>query len=247
MSSDQTVHAVVLRRRDSGESDRRLTLLTAEQGLMEIIAKGAKRPGSRFSGSSEPLSAAIFHVALGKKNLFLTQAQPVSSFPGLRSDFDRLTFGLALAEVLAQITPPNQPAEATFRRTVESLKYLEVHPAPLASFLWSLVKFLQSSGFMPEWQRCAVCGREVEELKPAYSPHAGGLLHAACAERFTDRMFGPIEVAYTISKLADREEPPPNVKLAPECLRVLVPFWQAVTERPLPALKATLEQVSWKT
>ncbi|MBI1755525.1 MAG: recombination protein O N-terminal domain-containing protein, partial [Fimbriimonas ginsengisoli] len=39
--SERTVTAIVLRRRDSGESDRRLILFTPEEGKIEAIAKGA--------------------------------------------------------------------------------------------------------------------------------------------------------------------------------------------------------------
>jgi len=48
-------------------------------------------------------------VAEGKKNAFVTQVQPVSSFPGLRADYERLSFGQALAELAAAVMPHEQP------------------------------------------------------------------------------------------------------------------------------------------
>lgn len=244
MASEQTVHAIVLRRRDVGEGDRRLTVLTQEQGVIDVIAKGARRPGSRFSGSSEPLAVGIFHVALGKKNLFITQAQPVTSFPGLRSDYDRLNLALALLEIALVVSPHDQPAENLFQLTIESLRFLEVHPKPLVSFVWSEIKLMQEAGFMPDWETCARCALPVAEAEPAYSPHAGGILHRSCAEKYTDRRFARIEVAYGFAKLAEADKPPTNLKLVVESVVALFPFWRAIAEKPMPALESAVKQVS---
>ena len=65
-------------------------MLSQEAGVMDVVAKGARKAASRLAGSSEPLSACILHVAEGKKNAFVTQVQPVSSFPGLRSPVPNL-------------------------------------------------------------------------------------------------------------------------------------------------------------
>jgi DNA repair protein RecO (recombination protein O) len=62
----QMLRALVLRRRDAGESDRALTLLTEERGLVEVVAKGARKVGSRLAGCSEPLAVCELEVAKGK-------------------------------------------------------------------------------------------------------------------------------------------------------------------------------------
>ena len=64
---DTTVEAIVLRRRDSGESDRRLTIFSRELGKIDVVAKGAKKPTSRLRGVSEPLNVGRFTYASGKK------------------------------------------------------------------------------------------------------------------------------------------------------------------------------------
>src|SRR5688500_15988706 len=103
--SDTTVTAIVLRRKDSGERDRRLTLLTPELGKVDAIAKGARKGASRLAGSSDPLAMARMTLAKGKVNLFVTQAQPIHSFRGLRTDFERLSLALALVELYGAVLP----------------------------------------------------------------------------------------------------------------------------------------------
>ena len=119
--AERIVHAIVLRRRDSGESDRRLTVLTEEYGKIDVLAKGARKGGSRLSGVSDPLSAAVMNLAEGKRNLFITQAQPLHSFRGLRNDYDRLTGALALVELFAAILPIDEPFPEAYALLAQSL------------------------------------------------------------------------------------------------------------------------------
>lgn len=48
--------AVVLRGMDYGETSRILTLFTRRHGIIGAIAKGVRRPGSRFGSTLQPLS-----------------------------------------------------------------------------------------------------------------------------------------------------------------------------------------------
>ena len=233
----------MLRRRDAGEADRRLTVLTAENGVIDILAKGARRPGSRFSGSSEPLSVAVFHLAKGKVNEFITQAQPISSFPGLRTDFDRLSLALAVCEIAVAVLPHEQESPAAFRLVVEAFTYLEAHEKPLVAFAWAQLALMQIAGLSPRWDRCVVCDQTVEERAPGFSPHAGGILHEACSQRFTDRFTAPLEIAITLRKMQALAQPPSSLKLAFEACETLSRFWHSYGEAPLPALRAAMSAI----
>lgn len=240
---EQTVHAIVLRRRDAGESDRRLTLLTQEAGVIDVIAKGARKSGSRLSGCSEPLSASILQITPGKKQSFVTQAQPISSFPGLRSDYDRLSLGLALSELAAGVLPHDHPADEEFRFMVRALHDLEVHERPLVAFAWAEVMLMEIAGFMPSFGACVVSGAAIQEARPYVSPHAGGYLVAERSFDYSDAFQTTAEVLYGILSLAELEEPPGNLKFALETVRTLAPFWRAIVDRALPANEAMLQML----
>ena len=140
-----TVNAIVLKRTNAGESDRRLTVLTREIGKVDVVAKGARKSASRLAGSSDPLTAAVLSIAEGKRNRFVTQAQPLSSFRGLRSDFDRLGMALALVELYAAVLPVEEPAPQAFDLLVLSLTALEKAERPEASLAWAEVQLLSIS------------------------------------------------------------------------------------------------------
>jgi len=241
--SDTTVHAIVLRRRDSGESDRRLTVLTRELGKIDVVAKGARKSGSRLAGSSDPLVMAKLAIATGKKNQFVTQAQPMASFRGLRTDYERLSFALALCELYSAVIPWEEPFPEAYDLLTASLRALEEHGKPLVALVWAELQLLSLAGFLPAFDQSCIDGRPVKEADPWVSAHAGGYLSDADSLRFTDRVQTKAEVLYGLARTAELDEPPGNLKFAGECLVVLLSFWRQIAEAPLPANESCVTEV----
>lgn len=241
--SETTVHAIVLRRRDSGETDRRLTALTRELGKIDVIAKGARKAGSRLAGSSDPLVVAKFSIATGKKNQFVTQTQPLASFRHIRADYERLSFALALCELYSAVIPWEEPVPEAYELMSLSLTSLDTHDKPLVALVWAELKLLATSGFLPSFDRCAIDGQPVKEAEPWTSAHAGGYVSEPHAMRYTDRMRTRAEVLYGLARTADLDSPPGNLKFADECLAALLPFWRQIAEAPLPANEACVAEV----
>lgn len=241
--SETTVTAIVLRRKDTGESDRRLTLLTRELGKIDAVARGAKKSASRLAGSSDPLAMATMTLAKGKVNLFVTQAQPLHSFRGLRTDYERLTFALALLELYAAVLPWEEPMEGAFELLVISLKAIETHPKPVVALVWAELKLLEESGFLPPFDSCIVTGVKVQEGNPWLSPMAGGYVSLPSAGDYRDRFQTRAEVLYGLARAAELDDPPPNLKFADECLLALNPFWRHIVDAPLPANEAVKKEL----
>lgn len=240
----ETVHALVLRRRDSGEDDRQMTVLTAERGVVDVIAKGARKGGSRLAGSSEPFSVCTMSIAPGRKRRYVMQTQPITSFPGLRADFDRMTIGLGLLELALAILPHDDPAPRAFKFLVEALHHLEGHPKPIVVAVWAEVVLMSIAGFQPRFDACAVTGQSMREAEAWVSPSAGGYVVAEEAIDFRDRFRVRFEVLVGLAKIGKLEAPPKNLKFAKECLRTLVPFWAEIVGRPLPAHDASVREIA---
>lgn len=239
---DRTVHAIVLRRRDAGESDRRLTLLTEEYGKIDVLAKGARKGASRLSGISEPLSTAVLNLAEGKKSLFVTQAQPLSSFRGLRTDYERLSCGLALVELYAAVLPIDEPFPEAYELLRRSLRHLETHAKPVVALVWAEIQLLSITGFLPQFERCVATDQKILEAQPFISPRAGGYICEASAVTYTDRFRTRAEVLYGLSRLPEFDDPPGNMKFVDEALADLLPFWQHIAESQLPANETAVRE-----
>lgn len=240
---EQTLRAIVLSRRDVGESDRRLTILSEERGLIHVVAKGARKVGSRLAGCSEPLAVCEIQIARGKLREFVTQAQPITSFPGLREDFDRLSCGLALLELVASTTPGERPDPDLFTFLIVALKHLELHSRPLAVLAWAEVRLLEISGHLPSFGRCVETGATIREGDPWFSPTSGGYLSAERAHTAADRIRTRAEVLIGLDKLANLEEPPPNLRFAEDCLRLLHLIWHEIAHSNLPASEQLLKSL----
>lgn len=243
MSQDQTVTAVVLRRWDVGDKDRRLALLTLELGKLDVIAKGVRKVGSRLASVSEPLMLARLQLARGRIYRYVTQSQPISAFAGLREDLDRLLPALAFAELLSAMVPYEQPVPEMFHLAVRALHELEGHPEPLASAVWSCARLLAEAGFAPELDACVDTGAPPEGEYWLLSPTAGGLVSGSVAPGYTDCFEAPREAVIGWRKTALLESPPRHLRRAEECALAMAPFWRQASGMPLPAMEAWMKEL----
>ena len=78
------VTGMVIKSMPIGERDRRVTLLTSEQGKLSFFARGAAKPGSPFMGKTRPFSYGLFRLYQGRdsftlgKSYFISSSLPVS-------------------------------------------------------------------------------------------------------------------------------------------------------------------------
>jgi len=173
--------AIVLRCYPLGEADRLVSFLSRSAGRLRGVARGARRPRSRFGSTLEPLShVRIWFFERETRELVrINQSELIESFLEVQRDYGA---GLALAlvsEVTEAVLPEREPADATFRLVLVTARAIRrsVRAAlPLAYFsLWTV----RLGGWLPPLDRCARCGRELG-AEPVYgSPMYSGL---ACRE-----------------------------------------------------------------
>jgi hypothetical protein len=75
------VTGINLRSKPSGESDRLMTILTKEAGLIRVIAPSARKQKSSLSGRSSLFVVNDLLIARGKSMDKITQADSLESFP----------------------------------------------------------------------------------------------------------------------------------------------------------------------
>jgi DNA repair protein RecO (recombination protein O) len=241
---ETTVTAIVLRRTDAGESDRRLVLFTRERGKIDVVAKGARKGGSRLAGASEPLMVATFQLAAGRVRTFVTQAQPVSSLPAIRQDYVRLLCGLALVELVSAHLPYEAEHPEVFDALSVALSVLGGDGEPVVPLVWFSARLLAGEGLMPDWRVCAVTGREIVTATRWYSHAAGGAIIEGEAERFLDSRQASADAMTGVQRIAELPKPPDRLKRSIECCTVLFRYWQGVLDSPLPAWERAVQALS---
>jgi DNA repair protein RecO (recombination protein O) len=174
------IEGIVLRRSDTGEADRILTLFTPERGKVHLLARGVRRPGSRLAGHVELLTHSTFLVVRTRGLDIVTQAQTRHAFPSLRASLEQIAWGCYFAELLDRMLPEESANLPAFQLLLEALQLLDegAPPEPLArSYELHLLTVL---GFRPQLSSCVGCQQELRAQEQAFSALLGGVLCPRC-------------------------------------------------------------------
>jgi DNA repair protein RecO (recombination protein O) len=97
MNNNLRTKAIVLRRVNYGEADRILTVLTPNNGIISVMARGARREKSRLAGGIELFSICVLNLVKGLRNhgdiWTLTGSRVEQNFYSIIDDFARMEFG----------------------------------------------------------------------------------------------------------------------------------------------------------
>lgn len=182
MSVTYPARVVVLRKTKLGESDLILTLMSSEGRQIRAVAKGARKPGSRFGARVEPFTVADALFARGRSLDVLTEIETVATHEGLRSDYDAIRAASVVADFLHRVTEECDAEPRLFELGVATLAALEDSQsrARLSIVAAFLVKAMGMQGFRPQLAGCVACGAP-GGTPPAFSLEGGGVVCAACA------------------------------------------------------------------
>lgn len=170
-----------------GETDRLLTILTIERGLIRVIAPGARKHKSRLGGRSSQFVVNELFVIQGKQLDKLVQAETVRSFPGLSSDLAKLTASQYLAELALYQALSEQPQGELFALLVEHLQRLEQAEGNgiLACLAQGIFHLLALAGVAPEVRQCSITQVKLTpdftqpDWRVGFSPPSGGIVDLA--------------------------------------------------------------------
>ncbi len=156
--------ALVLRVTDTGESDRLVTLLTSEYGVLRAFANRAKKINSRMHGATQSLCYGDFSVYKSRDSYIVDDAVAKEVFFGLREDIEKLALAQYFCALAAELVPEMEPAKDYLRVILNSLHLLESQRRS-NNFLKAVteLKFMVFSGFMPDLTVCPECGCEPQE------------------------------------------------------------------------------------
>jgi DNA repair protein RecO (recombination protein O) len=206
-----SVRALVLQSMAYSETSKILRLYTPELGIRSVIAKGAKRPKSRFGGVLEPFTE-------GNATFFLREGRDLHTLSGFdllrsRQAVGRSLVGFAGASVLAEIVLRSGTEEAhpeVYDVLVEALDRIAAatedpeREFAALSGAWRLIAHL---GFEPQMDVCVVCGRRIDPEEPVrFDAVAGGVACTLC--RPVGRVLDPATRQEVSSMIADAAPSP---------------------------------------
>jgi DNA repair protein RecO (recombination protein O) len=182
--------AVVLRSIRYGEADRVLHLYSSTRGRVGAIAKGSRRPRSRFGGRLEPFFRLDLVLHEGRGELAtVTAASTLDGYPRLRESGPALDAAGRGCDAVLRLFDAAEANPAAYNVLCRYLAMLDGREsadgngsgdgaAGLGTALAFRLKLALAAGFVPELASCVRCG-EADGLV-GFSGAAGGVVCGAC-------------------------------------------------------------------
>lgn len=191
---------IVLRTYKLGETDRIVHLLTQGRGKVRAVAKGVRRPGSRFGGRLEPFSHVDLQLHEGRNLDVVSQVELLAPHHRIRADHITSAAGAVMAEVVDHVAQEGERDLGLFLVLRAGLQALDAGPHEPAVFADAvLLRVASAVGFHVYTEACAHCRAPGEHA--FLSVKAGGVLCADCAPTGT-RAVEPAVIA-AVATLGD--------------------------------------------
>ena len=224
---------VVLRTTDRNESDRLLTVLSPELGRILVLARGCRKPKSKFLSCSQLFSSGDLILQSYRDIYIMNQAEVRNSFFDIRSDMERFSCATYIANLTEEVATTGESNFPLFRLLLAGLSYFAFGERDLAGrMLIYELKLMDLIGYRPVLDTCVICGNRPIGSDFSFRPGQGGLVCENC--RGSDSSGIPIsrETSRVMQKILDAD--------IDECFRISISPGE--TEQMNRILPAYIEQ-----
>lgn len=172
--------ALVVRSVDYKETDRILTLLTDQNGLMTVKAQGCRRKNSPLAAPTQLLVYSQMTLFEYRDYYTVKEAVAQDQFLGVRQDLSKLALGSYFAEVAQCVGVEGEANPELLSLVLNSLYALDKLNKPLELVRAAFdLRCMVISGYAPLLDACAVCGL-AEPAEPRLNLREGVLHCKGC-------------------------------------------------------------------
>ena len=184
---------LVLRETVTRDADKILTVLTPDRGRLSVIARGARRKGSRVAAACQLLAYSEMTLYEKGRWTMLDAADTIELFDGLRQDLTALSLAAYFAELTEAVSDGSGDVLPLLLNALYALSALKMPPQlvkPAFQF-----RLMALAGYEPMADGCALCGAPEPENPMLDVVH--GVVHCGkCREK------GGLSLPLTASGLA---------------------------------------------
>ncbi len=158
MNENATLRGLILRTVDMGESDRLMTVLTADEGKITLSAKGVRSVKSHRMAACQPFCYSEFTLTERSGKRILIEARLIENFYAIREDIERFALASYLTELTEAVTVEDSEQGQILSLLLNCLYLIAGGQKALwlikGVFEWRLASLL---GFMPDLSVCGEC------------------------------------------------------------------------------------------
>jgi DNA repair protein RecO len=155
---------VILKTYNLGETDRIIKLFSQDKGMIDSVAKGARKIRSKFGGRLELYNFIECELSRGKSLDVITQAEIIKSFKNIPSDFNKFLFCQLISEfILKTHLAGSENAPLIFRLLYVCFNEIDLTPSedicPVQKVaVFFIARFMKLTGYAPLLGSCSRCG-----------------------------------------------------------------------------------------
>lgn len=191
--------AVIIRTADFKDSDRMLTLLTKDFGLMSAKVKAARKQTSKLFCSSSLFCCGDYEFYEKGGYYGVRGCEITHSFQKLSEDYGAYSAACFIADVAGKIAQEEFPAPKLFALVVNALYSLETAAAsPETAICYFIQRLLFIEGLYPVIDECVLCG---SVNVSHFSAEHGGAVCSECAKTHAAERVG-IKVLTALKSMA---------------------------------------------
>lgn len=163
MSRINNIEGIILKKRPFMENDLFITILDKNGEIFELLCKGIRGKNSRRKGIIEIMNLINGVTYKSANHTYLQSTTLISSFPKLKSNYDKIIEAELLIEIISKTIPREYPHPEIYTLLSGFLNHLngeETHPLNLS---FSLTKLAHHLGFLPSFKNCGSCHAFLED------------------------------------------------------------------------------------
>ncbi|MEI3649775.1 MAG: DNA repair protein RecO [Dolichospermum lemmermannii FEM_B0920] len=164
MSKTYKATGINLKAQPLGESDKIVTILTQEFGLIRAVATGARKQNSSLGGRMGMFVINELLISQGRNLSRITQAETIKTYPGLSKDLGKLAASQYLAEIVLCQALSELPQIELYELLDEHLQRLNDIPKTeikcvVANLVQGVFQLLALAGLTPQVESCCLTQR----------------------------------------------------------------------------------------
>jgi DNA repair protein RecO (recombination protein O) len=152
-SRSYSSEGIVLSRKNYGEADRILIVLSKDFGKVSLIAKGIRRIKSKKRGHLEIFSKIKFSAVHGQGMDVMIEATTLNDFSGVRTNLNKISLAYYFCEVVNKITHEDEQRSSVFNLLSLALEELGETIELKKLRLKFIHDLLTSMGYWPEGEK----------------------------------------------------------------------------------------------
>lgn len=173
------LEGIIVSELNYGETSKIINVLTKEEGIIGIMAKGCRNLKSPLRSLTSKLTYGKFYVKYNENKLsILSNVDVINNFKNIKTDIEKISYVSYLLELATQVVKNSGVNDEIYSILINSILKIEDNFDPLVITNIVELKYLEYLGVMPILDSCSVCGstKSIATL----SSYKGGYLCNNC-------------------------------------------------------------------